>query len=344
MDDFVPCLIPPSLPTEEEEGGLSPRSSVLLDTTAYISAAAVSNATTAIGEMSTGKLVHVSLCLVRPPRLSYLCVHFPGTAAANYFIPSGTPAVRCIKEAPQVISTHADLALLRVPRCQAPWICAIPDATTTSSTRLARAPRSTASRTRTQRAPTSRTTRSPSSAAPAPLDRYLIAGLRNTLDPHKFKLQRYDSGTCSWTSTLLPVHSLERDDVLPIPSTATQLLFQETTKVITLAGPRATIGWVDLWRGILLCDVLDGNPQLRDVPLPKPLRANRSSFCRGSPQRYRDIIVITLPGQQQRSEIKYIEMETRPGEDLPPPWQPPVDFDDDSGSEYDDDEDLDAWF
>ncbi|RCV19691.1 hypothetical protein SETIT_3G405500v2 [Setaria italica] len=62
----------PSLPTEKD----SP-SSVLLDSTAYISAAAVSNTTTAVGKLSTGTPIQVSFCLTRPPRLSYICVHFP---------------------------------------------------------------------------------------------------------------------------------------------------------------------------------------------------------------------------------------------------------------------------
>jgi hypothetical protein len=61
MDDrYVRCLDPPLLPTEEEEGGHLSPSSVILDDRAYISADAVSNATTAAGRMSTGVPIHVS--------------------------------------------------------------------------------------------------------------------------------------------------------------------------------------------------------------------------------------------------------------------------------------------
>ncbi|XP_039840420.1 uncharacterized protein LOC120700260 [Panicum virgatum] len=104
MDLCLPCLDPPLLPTEEEEGGgghLSP-SSVILDTTAYISADAVSNTTTAAGWMTNGAPIQVSLCLARPPRLSYLCVHFPGPVLGPdvgtiYGPDAGTPAVRCVR-------------------------------------------------------------------------------------------------------------------------------------------------------------------------------------------------------------------------------------------------------
>jgi hypothetical protein len=109
-------LVPPLLPSED--GRLSP-SAVLLDYRAYLSADAVSNATTAIGYMSNGSPIHVSFCLARAPRLSYLCVHFPGptagSAVGSLTGPApGTPAVRWVVEVPCVISTHADLALVRV--------------------------------------------------------------------------------------------------------------------------------------------------------------------------------------------------------------------------------------
>lgn len=67
--------------------------------------------------------------------------------------------------------------------------------------------------------------------------------------------------------------------------------FQELERVtnIILGGPRATISWVDLWIGILLCDVFDDNLLFRDLPLPKPSRANMRSLWRGSPHGFTGI-------------------------------------------------------
>uniref|UniRef100_N1QSD7 DUF1618 domain-containing protein n=1 Tax=Aegilops tauschii TaxID=37682 RepID=N1QSD7_AEGTA len=42
-----------------------------------------------------------------------------------------------------------------------------------------------------------------------------------------------------------------------------------THKVISLG--EGTVGWVDLWRGIVVCDVLQKDPVLRFIPLPRPL-------------------------------------------------------------------------
>ncbi|KAF8763071.1 hypothetical protein HU200_008922 [Digitaria exilis] len=133
------------------------------------------------------------------------------------------------------------------------------------------------------------------------------AGLPHLLRP---SLRIYSDRRCPWTSTVLCVHDPVRDIVLPIPDTATELIYHNTDKVITIGGPRVTI---------LLCDVLDHQEELmlRDVPLPKPSRANRRSFCIGGPRPARDIAVVTT--SPVNKVIKYIEMEIRPGEDLPPP-------------------------
>ncbi|GJN23842.1 hypothetical protein PR202_gb11530 [Eleusine coracana subsp. coracana] len=311
MSRFVPCLVPP--PLRSEDGRLSP-SSVLLDYTAYISADAVSNGTTAGGNLSNGCPIHVSFCLAPAPRLSYLCVHFPGPAAGSGIgtvigPAAGTPAVQCVNEPPRVISTHADLALIRVPIPGALRIfneydyfvyTARPQPGASSLDLLPKAHSGF---------------RDKDVAILRDSHRYVIACLRNTLKSEElFSFQLYDSNTRRWSTRLLRVENpAERDEVLPIPfKTATEVLFHNTTKVVTLGGPNGTVGWVDLWRGILFCNVLDEMPVLRDMPLPKPARSNRRDFCIGCPHSFRDITVAA--GKQQGSKvIKYVEMETRPG-------------------------------
>ncbi|KAF8651662.1 hypothetical protein HU200_063173 [Digitaria exilis] len=304
---FLPCLVPPPLPSSD--GRLSP-SSVLLDCTAYICADAVSNATTAVASMSTGTPIHVSFCLASPPRLSYLCVHFPGPAA-------GTPPAP-----PPSGATHADVALISVPIPGARHLCddfdyfvytARPQPGASSLDLL---PKPTSG----FRDADAAILRCQSSAGH---HRYVIACLRTTIDSDElFRFHLYDSNTRNWsTPRLLRLENpAERDDVLPIPDTASEVLFHETTKTIILGGPNGTVGWVDLWRGILFCDVLDEMPVLRDMPLPKPSRRNRRDFCFGGPHSYRDISVVAATSGQEHGinnnkvVIKYVEMETRPGE------------------------------
>ncbi|KAB8100453.1 hypothetical protein EE612_030994 [Oryza sativa] len=119
----------------------------------------------------------------------------------------------------------------------------------------------------------------------------------------------------SWISHQLTVEEpLMRRTVCPVPDSALRRIFHTTTKVITLGGAKGTVGWVDLWRGILLCDVLEDSPKLRDMPLPLPARVNWPLFLNRCPYYCRDIVV-----SQSRDTIKYVEMEFTNG------W-PPSDF------------------
>ena len=56
------------------------------------------------------------------------------------------------------------------------------------------------------------------------------------------------------------------------------------------------MGWVDLWRGILLCNVLDPEPSFHGVPLPSPLAEmsynNGWGMELGSPAQRRGIAFI----------------------------------------------------
>nr|TKW29873.1 hypothetical protein SEVIR_3G423700v2 [Setaria viridis] len=301
MVEFVPCLDPPLLPTEEG-GNLSP-SSVMLDGTAYISADAVSNATTAVGQMSNGAPIHVSFCLARPPRLSYICVHFPSPVLGPDVGTVWGPAVRCVWNPLLVISTEANLALLHI---SIPGSLRVNDHSAFDYFVYAARPRAGASTLDLLPKPTGfpRFRDRDTAIVHCSGSRYVIAvlstircgvkvgwqgsyvrGLRLwCLGPMEWSLQLYDSDTRGWTSKPLPpVEAPERDRVLPIPDSATTVLFHENTKVIVLEST---------------------TPVLRDMPLPKPARCNRGSFCKGDPYWHRDITVVTLPEQSQMS-IKY---------------------------------------
>ena len=86
-----------------------------------------------------------------------------------------------------------------------------------------------------------------------------------------YALHRFDSKTDKWSKDEVSV--VEPQVSFPygkeIPSKAERILFHLTSTVIPIEG--GTMGWVDLWRGILLCDVLSREPNLRGVPLPLPL-------------------------------------------------------------------------
>ncbi|CAN6300565.1 unnamed protein product [Urochloa humidicola] len=144
---------------------------------------------------------------------------------------------------------------------------------------------------------------------------YAVAALQITSSMNLMKLHIYRSGSGgeeagSWTSSEqpLPPEELIRDKVCPIPRDAQMILDHVTTKVIVIGGPRGTVGWVDLWRGILFCDVLDESPKLRDLPLPLPARGNWKRFVNDCPYYYRDIAV-GGGGRRMDSIIKYVEME-----------------------------------
>ena len=66
-----------------------------------------------------------------------------------------------------------------------------------------------------------------------------------------------------------------RDTLVPLPAAMEDaMLYHDTGKTVTVGGEHGTVAWVDLWRGIFLCDVLREHPVLRDIPLPVPARGN----------------------------------------------------------------------
>ncbi|TVU12761.1 hypothetical protein EJB05_46434, partial [Eragrostis curvula] len=84
----------------------------------------------------------------------------------------------------------------------------------------------------------------------------------------------------AWTSRLMP---LEPSESLPKP----QELRFTPTKVIPLKG--SILGWVDLFRGVLLCDVLDDDSKLRYIPPPPRMPGNEGIGHKGEVAIFRDI-------------------------------------------------------
>lgn len=92
-------------------------------------------------------------------------------------------------------------------------------------------------------------------------DNYVLTDLSVGSEIGHYDLHVYSSKTCKWSSTPLQLPAsptVWEDEDLPC----------QFHKVIVLGADE--LGWVDLWRGIVACKVLDNDPVLRLIPLPKP--------------------------------------------------------------------------
>ncbi|CAN6295876.1 unnamed protein product [Urochloa humidicola] len=277
----VSSWVPPSLPEFDAS------SFVLLDRWCYI--ADLPNATTAEGVTSSGLSIKVTFRPACPPLLSHFCVHCPGLDFR--------------RAAPTVVATDADLILLCVP--------IDPDRIASGLywDYFVYKPRTQLL----ERLPNPHPRRLDDSAT-ALLSReggawYVVAALGvrppvydgNELIRWEFDLHLYGSSSNAegWITKRLSVYEFERDKWMPLPDAVADMLYHETGKTITVGGEHGTVAWVDLWRGIFLCDVL------QDVPLPVPARGNWDRLREGCDPRYfRDVNV-----SQNKDSIKYIEME-----------------------------------
>ncbi|KAM0913623.1 hypothetical protein ACQ4PT_012050 [Festuca glaucescens] len=110
-----------------------------------------------------------------------------------------------------------------------------------------------------------------------------------------FSLRLYDSETKTWSSKNLSVESPQEEFPIAIPNNYCHLLSHHNTSTAFTLGE--TIGWVDLWRGVLFCDMLSGHHTLRGVPLPLPLNLTKpggadSSEELGSGRTHRGIAFV----------------------------------------------------
>ncbi|CAD6239318.1 unnamed protein product [Miscanthus lutarioriparius] len=113
--------------------------------------------------------------------------------------------------------------------------------------------------------------------------KYTVAALIPTFTRNQYKLYVLHSHTQSWSCRTLCVEVPQEPFPMELPRGSTQLHSHLTSGVITIGGEGGTIGWVDHWRGILLCDVLLEKPSLRGVPIPLPLKELRDTSGKDFP-------------------------------------------------------------
>ncbi|GJN34393.1 hypothetical protein PR202_gb23049 [Eleusine coracana subsp. coracana] len=274
-------LIPPPIHHEEPD---SPPGSILLDPFVYLSPR--TNSTTAKGVRSDGESIFVTLWVATPPRVSCITVHCTNEKQPAF---GGMPKILC---------TEDDLILIRVPVCPPldDLLCAnesdyfIYEASSKNkppSLKLVRIPgemkfsdnQAVLLRCRDR-------------------DMFFLAAMRRAHCPfpmRQFDLHLYNSDTERWTTKLMDVDA------------AQNFRYRNTDKVITIGGQHGTVAWVDLWHGILICDLLRNNQELRYIELPMLLAPNPG----GNPMFFRNIVV--LEGCIKLFEMQYMGLVSHPG-------------------------------
>ncbi|KAL6883555.1 hypothetical protein ACP4OV_010969 [Aristida adscensionis] len=261
---FDESLHPPALAADAAAGEVP---WVLLEKQAYV--ADRRNHTTAYADTIRGDPIQVTLVLARPPRVSYLCV-----SCAS---PDGTEAIRT---EPEVLATDGDLLLLRT-------FINRPDTEVYEIDYYIYRPAGDAGPELTclKRPP-----RDPNEVGllSLPTSRDRSGGF--TLRPHRPPEDK-----------LFMVAALCDDETFPLASSQLGLSPPlHWSRSTTNKG--GTVGFVDLWRGILVCDVLrvQESPTLRYVPLPPPLRPGGRP--EGDPRLSRDIAVVG-------GRIRYVQQQ-----------------------------------
>ncbi|PUZ70248.1 hypothetical protein GQ55_2G211200 [Panicum hallii var. hallii] len=100
---------------------------------------------------------------------------------------------------------------------------------------------------------------------------FMVAALISTDKFDLFDLHRFDSRTGAWSEVVVRLVEPQISFPFRVTRNSLRLGYHLTSTVITIGGEGGRMGWVDLWRGILICDVLDSKPEVRGVPLPLPM-------------------------------------------------------------------------
>ncbi|CAN6229724.1 unnamed protein product [Urochloa humidicola] len=261
-------LRPPAHDHQPPDEAGAPGSWAMLNVRAYI--ADRRNATTASCLMSNRGVIQVTFCVAPPPVVSYFCVWCPDPARLAEI---GTE--------PRIIAAEADLAVLRVgfgpgfdcldPRCQDIFVYHAGGGDKGPSLHLVTNeddPYCLYFNTGILRH------RNDSD----PYDEYHIVAMGYTSLPWQFKLHLFDSKTGTWRSKRIPVQGREHQ----------HRQFRHAPSKVIMLGEGGLMAFVDPWRGILVCDVLDCE-DLHYIPFPRTLKENKK--LRLNPVISRDIIV-----------------------------------------------------
>ncbi|XP_022683184.1 uncharacterized protein LOC111257594 [Setaria italica] len=247
---------------------------MLLEVCAYIDK--VENATTAISKTSDNKHIQVTFCPRPPPSLSRCCIHSPDSAYMH--------------RNPHIVAVEDDLALIRVDSS---------DCSLVQDYYVYQASDKSGKPSLTLLPPT------PQYRCFLPKDigmlrrpgkEYIVAGFRCLPLAYPcggLTLCVYDSKRADWKLYALSLSLQGRQEY------GDKSFLHKNCKVVTIGGDAAgTMAFVDLWRGMLFCDVLrleheaarqaqgEAIPVLGYVSLPDELRRTAK---RGDARLYRDI-------------------------------------------------------
>ncbi|CAL4977355.1 unnamed protein product [Urochloa decumbens] len=263
---------------------------VLLEDRAYV--ADRRNATTATSDSNRfGAEIQVTFCSARPPRVSYLCVFCTRR-------PADAKEAEVIAMEPKVLFTDANLVLLRI------YLSPGRDQIFESDLYVYRpAGDGGPSLTLLERPPGDRIFQISQVGvlnSNRSEDSYMVAALCRDrwieLEGGQF-LYLYDSKPKSWT-----VHTVSVEDQQYQEHQSQGYFLHNTSKVIAIGGKDGTMGFVDLWRGILLCDLLlvKDVPTLRYIKVPPLLLKDE---IHGDGRLSRDIAVVG-------DRIRFVQQKT----------------------------------
>jgi hypothetical protein len=277
----------------------SPPAWILLDFQVCIGDASHRNDSTAVEARSNGRPIEVSVWAARPPTPSRLYVHCPDLEAGEVFL-----------QQPCIVNTEDGFVLLRLA-------VGCPSSSFSISSRSARIRREISDYfiyrpagpegpllKRIQKPPT-RFFKNYEVALLPRGDHFTLAALSTRIG-NEFDLHLFKSENGSWDTVVVVLEKPQE----PVPENACQPIEQHiTSTVITIGGEGGTIGWVDLWRGILLCDLLTEKHNLRYVPMPPPNLENHAERIECCPKPYRSIAAIG-------NSLRVVELEVH-GDRLP---------------------------